>query len=75
MRRWLDEHLIRASEEAWMAVLQLIKHTLRMSLICNEAQRLIALLRRAAEQHTKLPYDYDVLPQQRQRCALPGVRG
>jgi hypothetical protein len=41
----------------------------------HEAQRMIAQLRRAVEQHAELTYDYDVLRQQRQRCALPGVRG
>ena len=41
----------------------------------HEAQRMIAQLRRAVEQHTELTYDYDFLPQQRQRCGLPGVRG
>jgi hypothetical protein len=26
-------------------------------------------------QDTELTYDYDVLPQHRKQCALPGVRG
>jgi hypothetical protein len=41
----------------------------------HEAQRMIAQLRRAVEQHTELTDDYESLPHQRQRCALPGVRG
>jgi hypothetical protein len=40
----------------------------------QEAQRLIAQLRRAVEQHAELTYDVDVLPRYRQRCGLPGVR-
>ena len=41
----------------------------------HEAQRMIAQLRRAVEQHTELTYYDDFLPLLRQRCALPGVRG
>ena len=41
----------------------------------HEAQRMIAQLRRAVEQQTELTYDYGFLPQHRQRCALPRVRG
>jgi hypothetical protein len=41
----------------------------------HEAQRMIAQLRRAVEQHIELTDDYESLPQHRQRCALPGVRG
>jgi hypothetical protein len=41
----------------------------------HEAQRMIALLRCTVDQQTELTYDDDVLPQHRQRCALPGVRG
>jgi hypothetical protein len=40
----------------------------------HKAQRLIAQLRRAVEQHAELAYDDDLLPQYRQRCALPRVR-
>jgi len=36
---------------------------------------MIAYLWRAVEQHTELTYDHDFLPQQRQLCALPEVRG
>jgi hypothetical protein len=36
---------------------------------------MIALLRCTVDQQTELTYDDDVLPQHRQRCALPGVRG
>ena len=41
----------------------------------REAQSMIAHLWRAVEQHTELTYDDDFLPQQRQLCALPEVRG
>jgi len=41
----------------------------------HEAQPTIAALRGGVGQHTELTHRHDVLPQQRQRCAWPEVRG
>ena len=75
MRRWQDWHVIRISVEAWTAALQPIGAYAEEFTNLYEAERMIAQLRRALEQQTELTYYYNVLPQERQQCALPGVRG